>query len=122
MTGVLYDLRKATTELAATFDGPCTQEGVFQTIEKVAEKLCKPVRVALGKDPGFLDLRVSEEGAEVFIDDVLVGTTPLDKQKILGGYHKVQVKKEEFLVFGQDVLVEPDKTVELDVTLLRSSE
>jgi len=76
-------LKKSNTELSATSDGTCNQEGVLETIKDVAEKLCKPVRLALGKDPGFLEIRASEEGAEVFIDDVLVGTTPLDKQKIL---------------------------------------
>lgn len=122
LTGVLYDLKKSTTELAATAEGGCSRDSVLESIKDLAYKLCKPVRAALGKEPGFLELRASEEGAEVYIDDVLVGTTPLGKQKVLGGYHKVQVKKEEFLVFGKDVLVEPEKTLELDAVLLRSND
>lgn len=43
LTAMLYDLRKATTELAATAESACEEEALMQAVRTVADKLCKPL-------------------------------------------------------------------------------
>jgi hypothetical protein len=50
----------------------------------------------------------------------MVGTTPIQPRKIPGGYHAVKVVKKRFVVYGQDVKIEPGKTATLELRLLPS--
>ena len=62
-------------------------------------------------------LGVNEPGADVYIDDLLVGQTPVEPQLVDIGVHKVRVHKAEFEEVSQDVTVSGGATVSLDVYL-----
>jgi hypothetical protein len=65
-----------------------------------------------------LTLNVSEPDAEVFIDDVSVGKTPLAKPVVVDiGSRKIVVRKEGFKDFEQQVPVGGAATAKLDVKL-----
>ncbi len=79
------------------------------------------LRPLMKKAAGLLQLTCNEEGADVYIDDLLVGTTPLTRREVPGGYHSIKVKKDRFVVFGKDVMVEPEKTTSVKVVLIPSA-
>ncbi|RLB55292.1 MAG: hypothetical protein DRI34_10785 [Deltaproteobacteria bacterium] len=43
LTSVLYDLKKSTTELAASAEAPCEEKALLEALKKVAAKLAKPL-------------------------------------------------------------------------------
>jgi hypothetical protein len=68
----------------------------------------------------LLRVDVAEPGAQVFIDDVLVGTTPLDKPVELDiGVHKLRVQKDGFESYAADVPVGGAPEVSARATLKR---
>jgi len=44
MTANLYDLKKATTELAANADADCNEESLLAALKTIGEKLCRPLK------------------------------------------------------------------------------
>ena len=64
-----------------------------------ARALMRPI---MERESGLLEVISTEEGAEVYLDDVMIGTTPLPLRKVPGGYHSVRVTKKRFVVFGRD--------------------
>jgi len=44
MTANLYDLKKATTELAANADAECNEESLLAALKIIGEKLCRPLK------------------------------------------------------------------------------
>ncbi|HSQ63196.1 MAG TPA: PEGA domain-containing protein [Polyangiaceae bacterium] len=65
-----------------------------------------------------LAVRVNEPGAEVFIDDTSVGTSPLPKPVVVDiGTRKIVVRKEGFKESEQQVPVGGSATASLDVKL-----
>ena len=100
-------------------------DGVLRTVDTVAE-VADAVRVSaqrvvqklLEGKTGVFRLVVSEAGADVKLDDVLVGVTPLAERTLPMGPHKLSVEKEGFLAFRQDVFVQPGQDTILQGTLV----
>jgi len=84
---------------------------------QAVSRLLQPL---MDRAAGELALTCVEEGAEVYVDDMMIGTTPLEPRTIPGGFHTIKVKKDSFIVFGRDVLVRPEQTTRLDVELIPS--
>ncbi|MEA2109297.1 MAG: PEGA domain-containing protein [Pseudomonadota bacterium] len=63
--------------------------------------------LTLKKLPGSVDI-ISKPlaGAEVFIDDLLMGTTPLNNLEIPAGEHQLRLVKERYLTIEQIIQVE----------------
>jgi hypothetical protein len=76
-----------------------------QTV-RVLEPLTSTVRVT-----------VNEAGAEVYVDDQLVGPAPIDPQLVDIGVHKVRAHKAEFEDSIQDMTVNGGAVVSVDLTL-----
>lgn len=67
-----------------------------------------------------LEVNVSEPGAKVYVDDVLVGAVPLDKPIVVDiGVRKIRVVKDGFADFIKELPVGGAKTIHLDVTLTK---
>ncbi len=65
-------------------------------------------------------LHVSEEGAQVYVDDEPVGTTPLATAQILDiGERKIRVTKDGFLPYERAIVVSGGPDLTLDVKLDR---
>jgi hypothetical protein len=72
---------------------------------------------------GTIVVKVSEEGADVVIDDEQRGVTPFEAPITLGGgSHLVVVKKEGFIAYRQTVRVEKGSAQNIDVTLRPSAD
>jgi len=80
------------------------------------------LRPLLRAAEGALEVSCSEEGAEVYVDDLMIGATPLPARKLPGGYHAIRIKKESFVVFAKDALIEPGKTTSLEAVLIPSAD
>ncbi len=73
--------------------------------------------VTLKKLKGIISL-ATQEGAELYVDGVLVGVTPMLKPvEVDVGPHVLTIKKEGFYVWSSEVNVEPKKVLPLRITL-----
>lgn len=67
---------------------------------------------------GYLDIRIDAAGAEVSIDDALVGTTPLaERLPVNAGRRKIAIEKRGHLPFTRTLDVAGEDTARLDVVL-----
>lgn len=83
--------------------------------------LLKVLRPALQAEGGALALRCTESGAQVRIDDDVVGVTPLPTSVAVGaGVHFVTVSKDGFVSWTQEVRVPAKQVGLLEVTLAPS--
>lgn len=69
-----------------------------------------------------LKIEVSEQGAQVAIDGVVVATTPVTAPLMVDmGTHKVKITKQDFVDFEQDVSVGAGKIAVVKATLTKHS-
>jgi hypothetical protein len=65
---------------------------------------------------------VSEDGAQLWVDDALVGTAPIDKPFAVDlGPRKIRARKEGFRPYEKEVEVAGNATVTIDVVMERQS-
>ncbi len=84
----------------------------------LAQELVSPL---LRDQQGFLLVRTREEGAEVLVDDTLIGSTPQKAAVPLSrGLHRVQIRKDGFIAQTRSVRIEPNQTRVEDVDLVPS--
>ena len=69
---------------------------------------------------GLLDVNTTPANAEVYVDNVLVGKTPLT-HKVVVGSHVVSISKEGFNTTKQSVTIEENKPKKLNLTLTQKS-
>ncbi len=115
----LLDVRRAAVVSREERTARGAADALLEEARGAARALLRPLLAAA---EGVLRLECAEEGAEVYVDDLMIGTTPLGERKLPGGYHAVRVKKESFVVFARDVLVEPGATAALQARLVPSAE
>jgi len=85
---------------------------------QAARTLLGPI---LRQESGMLELTCTEEEAEVYVDDVMVGTTPLDPRKLPGGFHALRLTKPSFVAWARDVKIEPGQTARVRAVLVPSA-
>ena len=67
---------------------------------------------------GYLDVSTSpEEGADVYVDDVYIGKSPLITDKIKFGTHKVRVEKNDYQKVEKEFYLDDGLTVEADIVM-----
>jgi hypothetical protein len=120
VTAVLFDLRKAASEQAASMEGPCTIEGLVKSIESVVNKLGRPRQPEAGKRPvlkGGLLIKSTPTGAEVWVDGVRQpGVTPLTLSKLTADAHLLVVRKGQHQ-YRAMVQVKPDEFTTVNAAL-----
>ena len=62
-------------------------------------------------------IAVNEAGADVLLDDQLVGQSPIETHLVDIGVHKIRVQKKEYEAASQEVTVNGGATVALDLAL-----
>ncbi len=75
----------------------------------------------LRAESGSVWFTVSEEGADVSIDNSLVGTTPLGPQSLPAGPHDIRVSRQGFIDWVRTIQVRPREVQQVDVTLIPSA-
>jgi hypothetical protein len=83
--------------------------------KKEAEELIKVMEPFTAK----LEVKVDEPGAEISIDDEVIGTSPAEPALVDIGQRKIRVKKEGFEEYAKDQPVGGAATVTIDVKLVK---
>ena len=71
----------------------------------------------LKKLVGFIDVRVTEQGATIMVDSVERGHSPTKPVRVPAGTHTVRVSKEGFLPYDGRIVVPREGTVTVDAKL-----
>lgn len=66
-----------------------------------------------------LKIKVTEPGAEVYVDDELIGTSPIEPLVVDFGARKVRVRKPEFEEFTKELAVGGTAELAVDVALVK---
>lgn len=66
---------------------------------------------------GTLDLTTTPDGASVYINDTLVGTTPLVKPDVLIGNKHLRIEKEFYTTVERDIDISQDSTTTISLPL-----
>lgn len=113
----LLDARSGARLNGAMVQAPSESE----IVGKVPETVVSLVGKVLAGKQGFLAVQSSEAGASVKIDNVVVGTTPLDGRLTLaGGPHLLRLEKDSFVATQKQVRITPDQTTTESVTMVPS--
>jgi TolB-like protein len=80
------------------------------------------VRVLLEQASGYLVVRLSEEGANIEINERLAAVSPSPRLEVPSGPHRVAITKEGFIRWARDVEVVPNETTVADAVLIPSPE
>jgi len=80
------------------------------------------VRKLLAGQQGFLVIEASESGAEVELDGRVIGMTPLPRQTLAGGPHKLRLAKKGFITWARDILIEKEQVAVVDASMAPSLE
>jgi len=93
---------------------PANNPALRNTVREVLVRLLLPERWV-----GALDLRISEQGARVYLDGKLLATSPLDKPLtgLVPGKHILRITKEGYDEFSRFVEVRYGQTARLDIDL-----
>jgi hypothetical protein len=77
--------------------------------------------VSSGAGMGSLSITSTPAGATVFLDSVMLGTTPLEQNNIVSGSHFIEVKAPGYATSAVQVHVKPGETLTISPVLLRNS-
>lgn len=69
---------------------------------------------------GTIDIKATPVGAEVYIDEISVGKTPMSFSKLIPGKHKVTIKHEGYYDFESSIDVTDNKVAIIDEVLAKS--
>lgn len=98
-------------------------DSVSQLTAALPAAIDKLTAVLLYQQAGRLLVRTREEGVEVKVDDVLIGTTPWSAaEQVAAGPRTVTASKDGYIQFKKELMIPPQETVELDITLTPSAE
>lgn len=88
-----------------------------------AEKEKKEIAVELRPNFGYITVKTTPSGADVYVDDKLVGKTPYLSEVIKRGMHKITVNKEGFETSVQRVNINlnEEETIEFELVEGESS-
>jgi len=108
----------ALERVSRDFDGPPERSvEVFRTLVRLL------VRDLLAERSGQLRIEISEEGATVYVNQQIVGSSPLPEPvEAPEGLNTVAVEREGFIRHRVDVVVQRDRETEVEVLLVPSQE
>ncbi|MDD6842769.1 MAG: SUMF1/EgtB/PvdO family nonheme iron enzyme [Prevotellaceae bacterium] len=99
----------------------CRREGHRKTIKELAVTPSMTGQTILLAAPvpiyGMVDISSSPAGADIYIDNVKVGTSPMIIPECLIGSHTVSITKQGYSQFTQTINVAENTTTEVSATL-----
>ena len=119
---VLYNIGQVCIQLGKYADA---RRALEEYIAKGADQLAADRRAAVNKDlvmlgrrTAFLSIGANVENAEVLVDDVIVGKTPLGPALLMdAGVHRVTLRRPGYLPRTEDVTLAGGDNKSLDVAL-----
>lgn len=98
----LYDLRRGTSQAAASAKGGCLKDDLVASVEKAIATLKEQAATKPGSEAGDLLLKSTPSGAEVYIDGVKrKGSTPLSIPDLPAGVRALLLAKGDFRYVGK---------------------
>ncbi|MEE8410826.1 MAG: PEGA domain-containing protein [Myxococcota bacterium] len=94
-------------------------DALTSEMERAARYL---VRDLLAGHQGTLIVRASESDADVEIDGRIVGVTPLGRQTLSGGPHRIKLIKTGFITWASDVEIVKNTPLVVDASMVPSIE
>ncbi|HET9451105.1 MAG TPA: PEGA domain-containing protein [Aggregicoccus sp.] len=114
----LLDVSGGSVVSQKTYGPVAGLEQLAPVLSGLAQALMAPL---LRERQGSLLVQASEEGAEVLVDDALLGSTPLQAPlQLAQGVHRLVVRKDGFISQSVPVRIEPTQLARQQVTLLPS--
>ncbi len=83
----------------------------------VLAKMERTVKVSLIAKPGSMNIYSEPAGAQVFLDNSLVGETPMSLREVAEGEHEIRLVKENFKPWQQKVVVRSFQPTDVKATL-----
>ncbi|AEK73694.1 hypothetical protein GQS_09000 [Thermococcus sp. 4557] len=77
----------------------------------------KTISATLTPKFGYLDAYSNPPGAEVYVDEDYLGTTPITDHKLPLGEHTIKVKMEDYKEYTKTINIELGKTTKVEATL-----
>lgn len=105
-TAKVIDARVITSDLGGLFD-------------KASEAVLSMADIIVGKNIGFLTVTSNPDNADIFIDGMKIGETPLTSYKISEGKHKLELVKNGYINTKKTIKVEENQTTNVDITLVK---
>jgi hypothetical protein len=91
-------------------------ESYLESIRIIRDELSRR-SIVLKKHVGVISLATTE-GAELYVDGQLIGITPILRPiEVAAGVHTLTLKKDRYFTWSSDVMVEPNATLPLHITL-----
>jgi tetratricopeptide (TPR) repeat protein len=105
-------------------DAPTIQSYLDDVTKKIKDTTPdEPTPTNTGEPPGTLSFSSSlEKGAKIYIDEKLVGKSPLSPQSLPPGTHKIRIEKKGFITLEQEVSVEANGALDFNENLTPSEE
>jgi len=83
----------------------------------VLAKMERSVKVSLIAKPGSMNIYSEPAGAQIFVDNNFMGTTPMSLKKVAEGEHEIRLVKEKFKEWTQRVIVRSFQPTDVKATL-----
>jgi hypothetical protein len=122
VTSTLFDLRKSTTEKAASANGGCSEDLIVAALDQVVDQLtaepgAAPVAPVPAGPTVSVDFESDPPGAEVFIDGLVRGKTPLRLELQKGRTHALLVEAPGYHPVQRRITVEGRKRHRYDLVI-----
>lgn len=83
----------------------------------VLAKMDRSVKISLIAKPGAMNIYSEPPGADVFVDNVLVGQTPVSLKKVAEGEHEIRLVKENYKESVRKVVVRSFQPTDVKASL-----
>ncbi len=104
----------ATSEVLATRTVHGSVDDLFEKIEVETRALFQYIR---GAQFGSITVTSQPDEADVYVDGVRVGQTPLVNYKVVTGNHTIKIRKQGFSDFSDNVVIRKGKVSEISPLL-----
>jgi TolB-like protein len=83
----------------------------------VLAKMERSVKVSLIAKPGSMNIYSEPQGAQIFVDNNIMGITPMSLKKVAEGEHEIRLVKENFKEWTRRVVVQSFQPTDVKATL-----
>ena len=113
----LYDVKTGTLKFADK--AQAKEDAFFDTVDELSDKVVFFITGAAPVVGGSLQVISEPPGARFLLDGEPAGTTPVTKNNVSAGQHKVEVLLEGYQDFSQTITVNAKEAAKVDAKLVR---
>jgi TolB-like protein len=114
-------LRAVDVTSGAVIEGRSVSASLATILDEAGKAALAMASAIAGGKSGRLTVTSSPEGAEVLIDGIVIGTTPVVEYRLSAGSHSVFVRKPGYESAERNATIRPGETERLRVRRYRSS-